>query len=397
MADLNEISAQEIGRRLRVARENAGIRQDQAAQVIGVSRPTLVSIEKGTRCVRIQELQSLANYYKVSVNALLRREAVHTDLIPRFRRLEETEDVHTVEAVQLLNDLVKAEVELENLLGVERRKNQPPERGINVGNVVELAEQHAQDLRDWLGLGFGPITDIFTLIEFDLGIRLHQRRLSSRSKVAGLFAYDPAVGACILLNANHPLERRIQSAAHELGHFVGTRRVPEVLEDNEQFLSREERYANTFGRTFLAPRKSFEESFRQLTAGAEKLTRRHVILLAHQFRISREACVRRLEELGLVRKGTWDWFESNGGISDKDAKAVLGEDAQRNDAIKEEANQPLSHRLSVMAYEAWKRDLMSEGQLSELLKLGRVELRILIDQFELEDRETDDLLKFPSR
>ena len=73
MTDLNEISAQEMGRRLRVARESAGIRQDQAAQVIGVSRPTLVSIEKGTRRVRIQELQSLARHYGTSVNALLRR------------------------------------------------------------------------------------------------------------------------------------------------------------------------------------------------------------------------------------------------------------------------------------------------------------------------------------
>lgn len=47
MADLNELSAQEIGRRLWIARENADVRQDDAAQVIGMSRPTLVSIEKG--------------------------------------------------------------------------------------------------------------------------------------------------------------------------------------------------------------------------------------------------------------------------------------------------------------------------------------------------------------
>jgi Zn-dependent peptidase ImmA (M78 family) len=395
MADLNEISAQEIGRRLRLARENAGIRQDDAAQSISVSRPTLVSIEKGTRRVRIQELQSLAHHYGVSVNALLRREAVHTDLIPRFRRLRETEDKYAVEAVQLLNDLVKAEVELENVLGIERRKNYPAERGVNAGDVIELAEQHAQDLRNWLGLGSGPITDIFTLIELDLGIRLYQRRLSSGSKVSGLFTYDPAVGACILLNANHPLERRKQSAAHELGHFFGTRQVPELLEDNEQFLSREERYANAFGRAFLTPRKSFEESFRHLTAGAGKLTRRHVILLAHQHNISREASVRRLEELELVKKGTWDWFERNGGITNKDAKAVLGDVAQRYDPTKEEGNLPLSHRMSLMAYEAWKRDLMSEGQLAELLKIRRIELRELVDQLELEERESDDLLKFP--
>lgn len=395
MADLNEISAQEIGRRLRLARENANIRQEDAAQVIAMSRPTLVSIEKGTRRVRIQELQSLAHHYGVSVNALLRREAVHTDLIPRFRRLRETEDKYAVEGVQLLNDLVKAEVELENVLGIERSKNYPPGRGVNTGDVIKLAEQHAQDLRNWLGLGSGQITDIFTLIELDLGIRLFQRRLSSGSKVAGIFTYDPDVGACILLNANHPLERRIQSAAHELGHFVGTRQVPEVLEDNEQFLSREERYASAFGRAFLTPMKSFEVSFRQLTAGAERLTRRHIILLAHQHHISREACIRRLEELGLARKGTWDWFEKNGGITDKDAKAVLGEAAKRHDPTKEEASQPLSHRMSLMVYEAWKRDLMSEGQLAELLKMRRVDLRGLIDQIELEERDSDDLLKFP--
>jgi len=195
MADLNEISAQEIGRRLRLARENAGIRQDDAAKVIDLSRPTLVAIEKGARRIRIQELQSLANHYGVSVNALLRREAVHTDLVPRFRRLQDDEDAQTLEAVQLLNDLVKADVELENVLGIHRERQYPPERGINEGNVIELAEQHAQDLRDWLGLGSGPIADIFTLIELDLGIRLYQRRLSSKSKVSGLFAYDDQVGA----------------------------------------------------------------------------------------------------------------------------------------------------------------------------------------------------------
>jgi Zn-dependent peptidase ImmA (M78 family) len=395
MADLNELSAQEIGRRLRLARENANVRQDEAAEIIGMSRPTLVSIEKGTRRVRIQELQLLAQRYGVSVNSLLRREAVHTDLVPRFRKMRETEDDHAIEAVQLLNDLVKAEVELENVLGIERKRRYPPEKGINEGDVVELAEKHAQELREWLGFGAGPIGDIFSVIEFDLGIRLYQRRLSSKSKVAGLFAYDDTVGACILLNANHPLERRIQSAGHEIGHFVGTRRVPEILEDDEQFLSRDERYANAFARAFLTPRKSFSESFKQLTAGADMLNRRHVILLAHQYNISREACVRRLEELGLLKRGTWEWLKTKGGIKDHHARAVLGEAAERLDMAKTDANRSVPHRMSLMAHAAWKRGLMSEGQLAELLKLRRVEVRELIDQIELEENVTDELLKLP--
>jgi hypothetical protein len=48
-----------------------------------------------------------------------------------------------------------------------------------------------------------------------------------------------------------------------------------------------------------------------------------------------------------------------------------------------------------MAHAAWKRGLMSEGQLAELLKVGRVEIRGIIDQIELEERETDELLKLP--
>ena len=395
MADLNELSAQEIGRRLRLARENAGIRQDDAALFIGMSRPTLVSIEKGVRRVRIQEFQVLARHYGVSVNALLRREAVHTDLVPRFRRLRETEDEHSAEAIQLFNDLIRADVELGNVLGIERRRNYPPDRGINEGNVLTLAEKHAQELRDWLGLGPGPIADIFSVIELGLGIRLYQRRLSSKSKVAGLFAYDETVGACILLNANHPLPRRIQSATHEVGHFYGTRNTPEVLEEDERFLSRDERYANAFGRALLTPAESFVESFRQLKEITGKTTRRLIILLSQQYNISRQACGLRLEELGLTKKGTWDWFEKNGGITQDHVREVLGEMANRPDAAKPDADRPISHRMSLMVHAAWKRDLMSEGQLAELLKVGRVELRNIIDQIELEERETDDLLKLP--
>ena len=394
MADLNELTAQEIGRRLRLARESAKIRQDEAAKVIGMSRPTLVSIEKGNRRIRIQELQVLASHYGVSVNALLRREAVHTDLLPRFRRLRETEDDHADEAVKLLNDLVRAEVELENILGIDRPRKYPHERGINSGDVFELAERHAQELRDWLGLGAGPIADIFSLMQLDLGIRLYQRRLSKGSKVDALFTYDPTLGACILLNANFPLERRIQSAAHELGHFVGTRQAPEVLEENEKFQSREERYAHAFGRAFLTPRKSFELAWRQLTAGAE-ITRRPIIVQANHFRISREACVRRLEELGLVKRGAWEKLKAHGGITHEQVREVLGEAASKPDPAKDDADRPVSHPMSLMAYTAWKRDLMSEGQLAELLMVSRLELRALLDQMELEESETDDLFKLP--
>ncbi|SER13409.1 helix-turn-helix domain-containing protein [Sphingobium sp. YR768] len=389
MTDLVEISAQELGRRLRLARETAGVKQERAAEAIGTSRPTLVSIEQGVRKVRIQEIQKLAQLYGMSVNALLRREAVHTNLIPRFRRLRESEDEHTLEAIGVLNDLIKADIEIENVLGIRRKTNYPPERGIDQGDVVELAERHAEELRKWLGLGPGPIADIFSIIELGLGIRLYQRCLSPSSKIAGLFTYDEDVGACIFLNASHPLPRRIQSAAHELGHFIGTRRNPEVLEENERFLSREERYANAFGRAFVAPTESFAESFRRLKEITGKVTRRLIVLLAQEYNISRQACVLRLEDLGLANKGTWGWFQDNGGITEEHVRDVLGDVGARPDPAKTDAQRQVSHRLSLMAHAAWKRDLMSEGQLADLLRIDRLELRGIIDQIELEESELD--------
>ncbi len=387
MVDLNELSSQEIGRRLKVARETAGFRQEQAAQKLEVSRPTLVSIEQGARRIKPKELQILANFYGISVNRLLRREAVHTDLLPRFRRLSDTEDGDIKVAVNLLNDLSRADVELENVLGIASRREYPPEHGINEGDVYELAAKNANLMREHLGLGSGPISNIFSLIEFDLGIRLYQRCLPS--KIDGLFSYDDMVGACILINANHRLTRRVQTASHELGHFDGTRQNPEVLESDEKFNSRDERYAHAFGRAFLTPSDSFSESFYQVKrlCGTDKLSRKLVILLADKFHISREACVRRLEELGLARKGSWDWFETKGKITHSDAVEVLGAAAHRDDPIKEEAARPLSQRMSVLAHSAWKRDLLSEGQLAELFKISRVELRRVIDEIEVLEEE----------
>ena len=151
------------------------------------------------------------------------------------------------------------------------------------------------ELRQALGLGIRPVPDIVTLLELELGVRVFIRRLDSR--ISGLFAYDEALGPCMLLNANHPRERRTQSAGHETGHLVSPRRSPEILHQHEKENTREERYANAFGRAFLTPARGVMQKFHEVTAGSDRLTRRHIIILAHFFGVSREAMVRRLEEL----------------------------------------------------------------------------------------------------
>jgi Zn-dependent peptidase ImmA (M78 family)/DNA-binding XRE family transcriptional regulator len=379
------LSPKDLGDLLRQARDNAKITQAAAAAGLDVARTTLVAIEQGQRRPRVDELQKLAVLYGLSLNELLRQDCVRVDLRPRFRHTGEQSDKLQA-AIELLNRLVQAEVEFEDLLGIQRVRLDPPERPLLPGNVTLQAEQDAAELRQWLGLGLAPVRDIVSLLELQLGARVYIRKLDP--KISGLYAFDERAGACILLNANHPRDRRTQTGAHELGHFISTRHSPDTLHDGTSGSTREERYANSFARCFLTPARAVSVKFQELTAGASKLTRRHIILLAHVFGVSREAMVRRLEELGLAKPGTWDWFVEQGGITDAQALQVLG-DLMPPDDAKVDARRLISIRMGVMASEAWRQALLSEGQIARLLDIDRVDARNLIDEFEAEGAETD--------
>lgn len=381
-----ELKPDVIGERLRLARGEAGLTQGEAAAEISAARTTLIAIEKGQRRIRTAELQKLANLYNTTANSILRNEAVHIDLVPRFRKQIQKDNAASQEATQSLSDLVKAEVELEEILGIKRVRNYPPERPLLAGDVRIQAENDALELRHWLGLGIAPIPDLTTLLELDLGIRIFIWPIDS--KISGLFAYDEAVGACMLLNARHPRERRNQSGAHELGHFVSSRGTPEILRNHETVNSRAERYANVFGRAFLTPARAVLSKFNEITAGSSHLSRRHVIVLAHTFGVSREAMVRRLEELELTKQGSWEWFKVNGGITNHQARQVLGERIS-SDVDRFSSGQPTSLRIGLLAAEAWVQELMSEGQLADLLHLGYISLRELLDAFTNVDNEED--------
>ena len=170
--------------------------------------------------------------------------------------------------------------------------------------------------------------------------------------------------------------------------------MAEILHTDEHENSRAERYANVFGRAFLTPARTVMQRFREITAGSSQLTRRHVILLAHAFGVSREAMVRRLEELRLTKAGTWDWFQANGGIADEQVRQVL-RDLVGVDTDKIEADRPTTLRLNLLAAEAWRQELLSEGQLARLLHLDRLRMREILDNVEVEGSGADEMPKLP--
>ena len=382
-----------MGQRLRAARESAGLTQASAAGSAGIARTTLIAIEQGRRCLRKRELQRLAAAYGVTLNRLLRRESSFVRIAPRFRSLYSTPDEARDSAVALLETLVRAEVELENLLGADHFHRYPPERPILPGDLRAQADQDALELRHWLGIGQGPIEDLEGLLEFDLGVRLYVQRV--HSKISGLLDFHETHGACILLNANHPRVRRNYTAAHELGHLVASRSKPLVMRSASLGSSREERYADMFARAFLTPSRSVNQVFLGVTTGATHFTRRHAILMAHRFGVSREAMVRRLEELHLIKSGSWNWFQKNGGITNVMERRVLGDAAPFVGGGDYLARTGARHLYSLVAA-AWRNHLLSEGQLADLLQVDRIALRKQLDEA-LDGVDADAALELPER
>lgn len=372
---LDRIDAVQLGERLRNARARAGVTQQDAAEQLGMARTTLIALEKGQRRLRPEEMRAIAELYGSSVNALLRPQSVEVSLVPRFRSIAPDEE-DAAEAAALLNDLAGSQVELENILGISARPHYPPERPIGPGDVRDQAEDAALETRQKLGIGLGPISDIVSLLELEFGIRVFIRPLAA-SRISGLFVFDEQIGACILLNKNHPRERRAVTAAHELGHLIATRTYADVVDCHSAPQSREERFAAAFSYAFLMPGAFVRRRFSELRQETAAFSPRHLILLAHQLSVSEEALCRRLEGLNLLPAGTWESLRER-GFSGELVRRVLGD----KPAPEESAVPP---RLWYLAGEAYRRGLLSEGQIARMLKTDRVELRTMFDALGAEE------------
>jgi hypothetical protein len=182
------------------------------------------------------------------------------------------------------------------------------------------------------------------------------------------------VGACILLNAKQPWERRAMTAAHELGHFLTNRSVVDLVELGESLNGPDERFANAFAYAFLLPASGVRRKFQDIVESDKKFTARHLILLAHAFHVSVEAICRQLERLELLPLGSFESLKRR-GLNKESVRGVLGDLAPTDDRM------PKPPRLAHLVASAYGRGLVSEGQLAHMLGMDRVEVRELIDVF----------------
>lgn len=382
---LDTLDAGVIGERLAEARRARRLTQQLAADELGVARTTITAMEKGERRPRAAELVKLAQFYGRAVGEFVRAEVEpRPDFVVQFRAVRWADEADAQSDIHRFGELCRWYVDLESELGAALPRRYPPVYDVSGATPERAAEEVANSERNRLGLGDGPLGNLWGLLETDIGLRVFAIPMQN-ARIAGMFLYTEAYGGCIAVNAHHPEERRRWSAVHEYAHFLTDRYKPEITVSNQyKRVPEQERFADAFARFFLMPASGLLRRFEAIRRAKDKpITPTDVLAISHLYRVSFQAMTWRLEELKLLPLGTWDRLQEMG------FKPGKARDLMRLPIHEPELpNLPL--RYVALAVQAFEEGLLSEGQLAQRLDTDRVGAREYVRQLTNESAPSDD-------
>lgn len=380
--DIN-VRPEHLGARLRNARLAVRHTQDAVAQALGIARSTIASMESGKRPVEVLQLRAFAEFYGVSEAELLGDAHQPLDLEVKFRSSSTASlEIDQAAAAATLSRLASASIELESVvLGTVPQVDYPMLRVTRDEDLEQQAEDAAVVLRQRLGVGSGPLPHLLNLMESELGLRVFERPLPS--VISGAVAFDAAYGGFVLLNSLHSIERRRNTAAHEVAHPLLRRPGLSILVENEKLEDREDKFCDAFGRALLMPASAVRRKHSELRAIAGNFTVRHILVMALYFVVSVEAMTRKLEALSLIPRGMFDSLKSR-GLSGTHLKQVRKE-------IRADPPAQFSSKTYLLAGAAYDKELLSSEQLARMLDVDLVQMRTLLRQFSAEGEVSFDL------
>jgi Zn-dependent peptidase ImmA (M78 family)/transcriptional regulator with XRE-family HTH domain len=367
------MTAQDLGARLRAAREAVGLSQQQAAKHLGLrSHHPIVRMEAGERDVTTLELSTLARLYCQPLSYFVREETSDPEANAVLLRSHEL-------AVADRNEISRAVAqchELEFLARVLGRS--PSEFGAmqfdlplpaTHSQATEQGEMIARRIRATLGLGYQPIANLPRLIG-ELGIGVFRVALGS-SAVAGISLAQPTYGGCILVNRKDSPERQLFTIAHEIFHLLVDHQSHRCsTERNEDNLL--EARAEAFASALLVPREGLERYREDLLGIAwRELEPVHAIRLQFHFLVSYRALIVRLRCLGLITEAHAQRLLQ---VSPHHLARMYNYEPDLTFPI----SQAFEQLLRTLAIEAYERGKISRGRLATILDIEDEELAELL-------------------
>lgn len=388
------ITQEQLVERLKAARENAGLTQQEVADEVGITRLAVVRTEAGKRPVNSLELAEMARLYGRGISEFLEEGVFEEDpLVGLFRAAPDYADDGDLRR-ELLRcvDLCREAANLEKLLGlipssapfVSYGLKAPSSRWDAINQGRHLAGQE----RNRLDLGTSPVWEVAEIISHQ-GVRVTEYEMPDA--ISGLFFHSEDTGFAIVVNRGHSHSRRLFSYAHEYCHLLADRdRFGGISHSGNRNELAEVR-ANAFAAHFLMPEagvRSFlktlgkGESTRQnleiydelegvpaqkrMPTGSQEVRVHDIVSLAHHFGASYEAALYHLLNLGIIRKSSFEVLWENKGTQGAIRKAL------RIPQWNESVHWDLAEQLLSLGLEAYRREEISRGKLIELAEKAGV-------------------------
>ena len=364
-----QILAQNV-RRLRTAKRFS---QNALAEAAGLSLPAIKNLEGGKVQPRMNTVQSIAGALGVRLQELFY--PVRELKTVRFRSNKRMQNRANIlaEIARWLDDFNYLEQTLKERIAFKLKglRNK-----ISVDDIVRAAAL----CRKTLGLkDTEPIHDICGLLEY-AGIKLFPVSMASDG-FFGLSIGEEDGGPAIVVNAweRISVERRIFSAAHELGHLMLHRLAYDVSQTAEN--KDEEHQADLFSGHFLMPDEGFRKEWNE-AAGLALVDR--VLKVKRIFRVSYKAILVRLLEYGAVDNSIWAKF--NWAYQQRyrrkltfkeEPMGVIGE------PFRMERFDFFEDRLSRLTRKAVEEDKISLSRGAEILRISIEEMRDLLANWEV--------------
>ena len=390
----------DLGRRLREAREQYGISQQEAAVAVGIPRTAITQIEAGKRGVSTLELSRLAELYRVPVARFFEDGDLYAEedlLIALYRVVGGLEDHPDVQAeVERCVAVFREGVQLERLLGSGERTSPPSyDAGVprTIGEAIRDGERTAHDERQRLGLGHSPIPDVSELLASQ---GIWASALELPNQMSGVFLQHKTIGLAILVNARHVRARKRFSYSHEFAHALMDRDVRVKVSSADNAAELVEKRANAFAAAFLMPRSGIAAMLMQLDKGrpsrfqqsifdvandsafdaeirpvarSQNITFSDVALIAHHFGVSYQAAVYRLKSLRHVSAAQSRELLGAEQYGREYLRALdFLEDLEAPEKNPRRWNRELRAEVAYLGIEAYRQGEISRGRLLEVGK-----------------------------
>lgn len=345
----------DLAKRLRSARKNSGLTQQQVCERCGIDDSSLSSFERGGSEPRLAQLDKLAEVYHLPLSYFFQESQPKAQVV-MWRDKPDNEKEIRAQFLGLCRqyrqlEIWTGEISENSLLSLDMSYHT-----LRYAEAREMASK----ARSLMGLGERPGESLYCVLQEVYGVKIFHMDLGGTGAAA--CAVSPEFGQAILLNKRSARWRRNHDLAHEVFHLLTWeffKHAEGICEPTKQ----EEKLATCFAGNLLLPTDAVRAAIDKVTDNQGRIPFSKLDKVAREFDVSLESLFWRMHFL----YGMFDEAKTK-NLTDR-AREYLKTAPSRHDP-----EPPLfPDRYRALAIRALQDGAISVGRYAKFLKISRKE------------------------